>query len=270
MSEHKKPYIFVIGNEKGGAGKTTCSMHLIVSLLDKGYRVASVDTDSRQQSLTSYINNRKKYNQQNSDKRVPVSLHFVTQEVVGDEEKEKKRIEQEKFEQIIDVAKKQADYIVVDTPGSYSNYSRLAHSYADTIITPVNDSFIDLDVMAKIDHNKAEMSMPSIYSQMIWDQKMQRAERDGGSINWFVMRNRLSNLDAVNKRKVSDALAKLSKRISFNISPGFSERVIFRELFPVGLTLLDLKRANFDKSFSLSHIAARQELRDFLECIGVK
>ena len=142
--------------------------------------------------------------------------------------------------------------------------SRWAH------LTPVNDSFVDLDVIAKISGDNFDVSKPSIYSQMLWEQKMERASRDQGSIEWIVVRNRLSNIDAQNKRNVSSALEKLAKRVSFRVLPGFSERVIFRELFPFGLTLLDLKKANFNKSFSLSHVAARQELRDFLDSLGVK
>ena len=98
---------------------------------------------------------------------------------------------------------------------------------------------------------------------------MQRAARDRGSIEWFVVRNRLSNLDAKNKRNVHDALGKMSKRMGFKVLPGLSERVIFRELFPYGLTLLDLTIANFHKSFSISHVAARQELRDFLNSLNL-
>ena len=160
--------------------------------------------------------------------------------------------------------------MIIDTPGSYTHLSRFAHSYADTVITPVNDSFLDLDVMAKIDGETFDILKPSIYSQMIWEQKMERASRDKGSIDWVVLRNRLANLDAHNKRNVNDTLEKLSKRISFRIVPGFSERVIFRELFPHGLTLLDLKVANYNKAFSISHVAARQELRSFLDALGVK
>ena len=160
--------------------------------------------------------------------------------------------------------------MVIDTPGSYTHLSRFAHSYADTVITPVNDSFLDLDVMAKIDGETFDILKPSIYSQMIWEQKMERVSRDKGSIDWVVLRNRLANLDAHNKRNVNDTLEKLSKRISFRIVPGFSERVIFREFFPHGLTLLDLKVANYNKAFSISHVAARQELRSFLDALGVK
>lgn len=268
MSKSNPPYIFVVGNEKGGAGKTTCSMHLIVALLYQGYKVASIDVDSRQASLTNYLKNRELYNKQNPDKQVVSPWHFHLSETLkenkGDEEEEQKIL----FEKAL-VEASSADYIVIDTPGSHTFLSRLAHSYADTIITPINDSFLDLDVIAKID-DKDNIISPSIYSQMIWEQKMQRASRDGGSIEWVILRNRLSNLDAVNKRRVGNVLNKLAKRISFKLADGFSERVIFRELFLQGLTLLDLKNANYDKAFSTSHVLGRQELRNFLSFLGIK
>lgn len=270
MSQNKNPRIFVVGNEKGGAGKTTCSMHLIIGLLDKGYKVSSIDVDSRQHSLTSYINNREKYNQKNADHKVSSPKHFHLLEIFNDSIGEKDKKERSQFEQILTSAREDADYIVIDTPGSHTNLSRIAHSYADTVITPVNDSFIDLDVLAKINGDNLEISTPSIYSQMLWEQKMERASRDQGSIEWIVVRNRLSNIDALNKRNVAAALEKLSKRISFRVLPGFSERVIFRELFPLGLTLLDLTKTNFSKTLSLSHVAARQELRSFLESLSIK
>lgn len=270
MKSSNPPYIFVIGNEKGGAGKTTCSMHLISSLLSQGYRVSSIDADSRQHSLTNYINNRKCYNQKNPDKQVPSpSQHFHLAESVAATIEERQREERTIFEQIFQQAKQQTDYIVIDTPGSPSYLSKLCHSYADTIITPINDSFLDLDVMAKISPDDFSVIAPSIYSQMIWEQKMQRASRDNGTIEWVVVRNRLSTLDAVNKRKVAEVLSQLARRISFKVAPGFSERVIFRELFLHGLTLLDLNKANYDKTFSISHVAARQELRDFLSYLKV-
>lgn len=269
MNRSKKPRIFVVGNEKGGAGKTTCSMHLIIGLLDRSYDVASIDTDSRQHSLTSYVDNRKEYNNKNPDHQVEMPLHF---HLKGDQHADlAKQEKQEKlqFEQAFNLAYNHADYIVIDTPGSHTNLSRIAHSYADTVITPINDSFVDLDVIAKIDGNDLDMSKPSIYSQMLWEQKMERAARDQGSIDWVLLRNRLSSLDAQNKRNMADALEKISRRLSCRIAPGFSERVIYRELFPHGLTLLDLKKANFAKTFSLSHVAARQEIRDFLDNLKV-
>jgi chromosome partitioning protein len=266
----KRPYIFVVGNEKGGAGKTTCCIHLIVGLLEAGHKVAMIDTDSRQHSLTNYINNRKAYNKKNPEQQVVMPINFHIPEsrhptIVLKHEEEKAL-----FEQALEFAAGEADFIVIDTPGSCTFLSKLAHSYADTIITPINDSFFDVDVMAKINPDDLSIVSPSIYSEMIWEQKMQRAKRDKGTIEWIVMRNRLSNLDAVNKRNVSKVLDALSERISFKVIQGFSERVIFRELFLQGLTLLDLTKANHGKLFSLSHVAARQELRDFLNNLGLK
>lgn len=262
------PYIFVVGNEKGGAGKTTCSMHLITGLLEKGLRVSSLDTDCRQHSLTRYIQNREEYNKKNVDHLVPMSNHFLLKDSSARTLDDKEKEEKELFEEALGKAKNGADVVVVDTPGSHTFLSCLAHSYADTVITPINDSFVDMDVMAKID-TEGKIVSPSIYSQMIWTQKMERAKRDGKSIEWVVMRNRLSNLDATNKRNVSKALEELAKRISFKVVPGFSERVIFKELFLQGLTLLDLKKANFGKPFNMSHVAARMELREFMQNLGI-
>ncbi|MES2214536.1 MAG: division plane positioning ATPase MipZ [Pseudomonadota bacterium] len=270
MKPIKLPYVFVIGNEKGGAGKTTCSMHLIAGMLDSGLKVSSIDIDCRQHSLTRYIQNREIYNSKNPTKPVPMSKHFLLKEGTAPNVSEREMEEKDQFEKVFQEASKQGDVIIIDTPGSHSFLSRLAHSYADTVVTPINDSFLDIDVMAKINPDDLSVVEPSIYSQMIWEQKMERAKRDRGSIEWVVMRNRLSNLDATNKRSVAEVLDKLSKRISFKLAPGFSERVIFRELFLQGLTLLDLTKANYEKSFSISHVAARQELREFLKCLNIE
>lgn len=269
MKNINYPHIFVIGNEKGGAGKTTCSMHLIIGLLSEGLNVVSIDSDCRQASLTRYIENRGKYNQRNPNSQVKIPLHYLLKGSNKDTIKERELEEKKQFEDILTQAKEIGDVIVIDTPGTYSFLSSLAHSHADTVITPINDSFVDIDVMAKIDSEKMSIISPSIYSQMVWEQKLAKAQRTGGTIDWIVMRNRLSSLDAQNKRNVNKVLDDLAKRISFRQTPGFGERVIFRELFLEGLTLLDLKKANYEKAFSLSHVAARQELRDFLQAVNI-
>ncbi len=269
MKNRTIPYVFVIGNEKGGAGKTTCSMHLIAGLLDKGYKVASIDTDSRQHSLTTYLLNRSNYNKKNPNQQVTEPLHFHIKESNENNKDLKEQAELKSFEEAYLKAQDYADYVVIDTPGKDSVVSRIAHSRADTIVTPINDSFVDFDVLAKVNVDDFSIANPSIYSQMIWEQKIQKASNGGGSIDWIVVRNRLSNLDATNKRNVSRALELLSKRISFKVATGFSERVVFRELFLHGLTLLDLPHANYDKTFSVSHISARQELKEFLKCLDI-
>jgi chromosome partitioning protein len=143
----------------------------------------------------------------------------------------------------------------------------LAHSYADTIITPLNDSFVDLDVMVHLKPDSLELDKPSIYANRIWEQKKTKALRERGSIDWIVLRNRLSNIHSTNKQKMEEVLTILSKRLAFRCVPGFSERVIFREMFLSGLTLLDLKALGLPLQFS--HIAAKQELRSLIETISL-
>jgi chromosome partitioning protein len=244
-------------------------MHLIVGLLELGFKVGSIDVDCRQGSLSSYLDNRRLYNDRNPDKPVLMPQHILMEESLLNDIRAKNDQESELFAQCLAKVSETADVIVIDTPGTNSFLSRLAHSYADTVITPMNDSFIDLSVMAKIDPANMKIIGPSVYSQMVWEQKLERAKRDRKSIDWVVMRNRLSSVDAQNKRNVAKILNDLSKRISFRQVSGFGERVIFRELFLQGLTLLDLKKANYDKVFTISHVAARQELRDFLSAVNV-
>ncbi|NDB84399.1 MAG: ATPase [Alphaproteobacteria bacterium] len=269
MTERQGPYVFVVGNEKGGAGKTTCTMHLIAGLLDKGYKVSSIDVDCRQGSLSRYIENRRRYNEQNPDHNVPMPTHYLLSESKLDSVKQRQEEELMTFESIINRAKEESDFVVVDTPGTYSFLSSIAHSNADTVITPINDSFVDIDVMAKIDPHTMKVIGPSIYSQMIWEQKMAKAQKGGGSIDWVVMRNRLGSVDAKNRHNVAKVLDELAQRIAFRQAPGFGERVIFRELFLMGLTLLDLKKSSYSKSFNLSHIAAKQELQNLFGVLGL-
>ena len=262
ISSQRKAHVIVVGNEKGGAGKTTSAMHLIASLLSLGFRVASIDADIRQRSLTHYIENRIKTSQKKGMQLLVPDHHVID---VGPED-----VQIATFIDILEKSIHNNGFVVIDTPGSDNPLSRLVHSYADTIITPINDSFVDLDVLAKVDGEGLKIERPAIYSEMIWEQKMQRAKRDQGSINWIVMRNRLSSLDANNKRHMVEVLDRLSQRIGFTHAPGFGERVIFRELFLQGLTLLDLQNEKSALSLSMSHIAARQELRQFLKSLQIE
>ena len=256
-------YVIIVGNEKGGSGKTTTSMHLITALLRLGFKVGSVDVDPRQRSLTNYMENRK---QTMAEQRVklPMPDHICVERGNSNITQEAQDQERDRFETAMERLLPANDFIVMDGPGNDTFLSRLAHSYADLVITPINDSFIDLDVLGKVDGSTLKVLKPSIYSEMIWEQKMKRAKRDGGSIEWIVMRNRLSNIDARNKRYMTQALQELSRRIGFRLAAGFSERVIFRELFLQGLTVLDVMDTSSNVRVSLSHVAARQEVRDLL------
>ncbi len=266
-SSFNKAHIIIVGNEKGGCGKTTTTMHLIVALLRLGFSVGCIDLDSRQRSLTRYVENRRQTVAKEGIS-LPMPRHAVVNKSPFDSHEEAKRDERERFAQSLSTMYGTNDFVVIDTPGNDTYLSRLAHSFADTIITPINDSFVDLDVLASVDGRTLEIVKPSIYSEIVWEQKLQRAKRDGGSIDWIVMRNRLSNIDAKNKRFMAKVTMELARRIGFRAAPGFSERVIFRELFLQGLTVLDvMETANV--KISMSHIAARQEVRDLLKTLNI-
>jgi chromosome partitioning protein len=265
----QRGHIIVIGNEKGGSGKTTTSMHLIVGLLRLGFKVGSMDIDARQRSLTRYIGNRKNtMTSENAD--LPMPAHIVVQRSPFDIVTEAEADERDRFTRALARLLVNCDFVVIDSPGSDTYLSRLAHSYADTVITPVNDSFVDLDVLASVNGITMKVEKPSIYSEMLWEQKLLRAKRDGGSIDWVVMRNRLSNIDARNKRMITKVMEELHRRLGFRLAPGFSERVIFRELFLLGLTVLDVvETSKGGNTLSMSHLAARQEVRDLLLALRI-
>lgn len=263
MAQDQKPYVIVLGNEKGGTGKSTVSMHIIVSLMRQGHSVGTIDVDARQGTLTRYVENRRA-RQEKTGENLPLSVHipiFRSQlESVTAAEAEESTHFSDALEQL-----KNTDFIVIDTPGSDTYLSRLAHSHADSLITPLNDSFIDLDMLVRVNADSLDILRPSTYSEMVWEQKKQRAMRDSGSIDWIVLRNRLSNLNSRNKEEMERVLAALSKRIGFRLVAGFGERVIFRELFLNGLTLLDMKESN--TALTLSHVAAKQELASLMNMI---
>lgn len=263
MSPNHKPYVIVLGNEKGGTGKSTVAMHIITNLLRDNYTVGSIDVDARQGTLSRYLENRRaRLEKAGEDLPLPdhVPLFRSKLESVSAAEGE----ETQQFVEIMDRFKL-FDFVVIDTPGSDTYLSRLAHSHADTLITPLNDSFIDLDMLVRVSADSYDILRPSTYSEMVWDQKKQRAMRDNGSIDWIVLRNRLSSITSRNKEEMERVLSALSRRIGFRLLDGFGERVIFRELFLNGLTLLDMKETQM--TLTLSHIAAKQELASLMETI---
>ena len=244
-------HIIVVGNEKGGSGKSTTSMHVATALARLGHRVGALDLDVRQRSFGRYLENRQAYMKRKGlDLPTPVLGHMVA-DAEGDP-----------LSQAMVELEAQCDFILLDCPGSHTKLSQMAHSLADTLITPMNDSFIDFDLLARMSP-EGKVLGPSIYAEMVWSARQMRAQAGAGPIDWLVLRNRLGTQAMHNKRKVGTALTTLSKRIGFRVAPGFAERVIFRELFPRGLTLLDLRDIGTE-ALSMSNIAARQELRDLI------
>jgi chromosome partitioning protein len=261
----QRAQIVVLGNEKGGSGKSTAAMHLIVALLRDGYRVGAIDVDARQATLSNYLAARAAFAQARGiDLPLP-----ATEAVLRSEHDSRAAAEAEEAERFAAALGRLAgcDIVVIDCPGSDTHLSRLGHCHADTLITPINDSFVDFAMLAKVDPDNHDVVHPSIYSEMVWEARKRRFGRDRGRIDWIVMRNRLGASDARNKRDVGATLEALAKRIGFRTVKGFGERVIFRELYLQGLTLMDVREAGLGIQMAMSHVAARAEVRALVTAI---
>lgn len=266
----ERPYVIVLGNEKGGSGKSTTAMHISVALLREGYKVGTIDLDGRQQSLTRYMDNRAKF-VKDSGKPLPTP---TTRVVARSEARDRDVAEHEEktaFEGAYVSLASEVHVIVIDCPGSDTFLSRLAHTAADTLITPVNDSFVDIDLLARVEPETHKVLGPSLYAEMVWKARQRRQVADGGTIDWVVLRNRLGTLHARNKDRVEKVIRDLTKRIGIRAVPGLGERVIYRELFLRGLTLMDLKDVGgmSGKGMTLSNVSARQEIRALMTALDL-
>ncbi|SFN52921.1 chromosome partitioning protein [Roseovarius lutimaris] len=260
-------HIIVVGNEKGGAGKSTVSMHVASALARRGHKVSALDLDLRQKTFGRYAENRAKFIEK-SGLDLPSPRYHDLPEVAPDQLKPGENVYDRRLSAAVAELETDSDFIIIDCPGSHTRLSQVAHSLADTLITPLNDSFIDFDLLAHIDSDGKKILGPSVYSEMVWNARQLRAQAGLKAIDWIVVRNRMGAQQMVNKKKMGEAIDNLAKRIGFRVAPGFNERVIFRELFPRGLTLLDLKDIGV-KGLNISNIAARQELRDLIKALNL-
>ncbi|MBC7158327.1 MAG: division plane positioning ATPase MipZ [Rhodobacteraceae bacterium] len=258
-------HIIVVGNEKGGSGKSTTAMHVATALARMGHAVGGLDLDLRQRSFARYLENRAAFMA-----REGLALPSPVLHELPDVDRAQLDPAENVFDHRLSAAVAELEptctFIVIDCPGSHTRLAQVAHSLADTLITPMNDSFVDFDLLARIDAASGKVLGPSIYSEMVWSARQLRAQAGLPPIDWVVLRNRLGSQQMHNKRKVGAALTNLSRRIGFRVAPGFSERVIFRELFPRGLTLLDLREVGVEH-LNLSNLAARQELRELIAAL---
>ena len=248
------PHLIVFANEKGGTGKSTTAVHTAIALTALGHRVGMIDLDPRQRTVTRYLENRAE-----TARRRQIDLPAPDFAVLKGDNLEALDAE-------VAVLSQDKDFLIVDTPGRDDVFARHMAARANTLVTPMNDSFVDFDLIGQVDAESFKVRRLSFYSELIFEARKTRAKADGVSIDWVVLRNRLQHHDARNKKRVGDALMELSRRVGFRVIPGLSERVIFRELFPSGLTLLDKGHLG---ELGVSHIAARQELREMVSGLAL-
>nr|WP_294847040.1 division plane positioning ATPase MipZ [uncultured Sphingomonas sp.] len=247
-------HFIVFANEKGGTGKSTTAVHTAIALAASGHRVGVIDLDHRQRTTTRYLENRDE-TMKRLDKAIPQARYEVLddQSIAG-------------LDAAINRLAADTDVIVIDTPGRDDEVARAAILKADTLVTPMNDSFVDLDLIGQVHPETFKITRPSFYAEMIWNSRTQRAKNVGKSVDWVVLRNRLQHIQSHNLVRVGAALDELARRVGFRVIPGLGERVIYRELFPKGLTLLDFQEIG---EVGLGHVAARQELREMISSLDI-
>ncbi len=247
----------VFANEKGGTGKSTTAVHVAVALAYRGARVAAIDLDQRQRTFARYLENRADTAQRRNIK-LPTARFEVFE---GDTEG---------LEALVADMSAEADFIVFDTPGRDDPLARHAATEADTLVTPMNDSFVDFDLIGQVEGESFKVKKLSFYAELIWEARMKRSratiEQQRREMDWVVVRNRTGHVEARNMARIEQALTELSKRVGFRVAHGLSERVIFRELFPSGLTLLDKGHLG---ELGTSHLVARQELRTLVMALNL-
>jgi chromosome partitioning protein len=261
-------HILVVGNEKGGTGKSTTAMHLVVSLQKQGLDVAVVDLDSRQRSVTRYLENRAAFAERRGlGWRLPE--HAVVAPSAGQDSQERDREDEERLHGLLERLARNNAFIVIDCPGGHTHLAHLAHAVANTLLTPLNDSFVDLDLLAQVDPDTYAVSKLSFYAEAVWESRKLRAGSGLPGLDWVVVRNRIPPTHSKNRERMDLALKSLQKRLAFRYVRGLSERVIYRELFPKGLTLVDLKDIDEGPKLTMSHVAARHELRSLLNDLAL-
>ena len=255
-SPARHAHVIVFGNEKGGTGKSTTAVHVLVSLVREGKRVAGLDLDARQRTLDRYLENRRTYAVQHG-----AAIAQAECRVMPVPAAEGRGWLQDTLEALA----RDHDFIVVDCPGSDSDVARAAYALADSLVTPINDSFVDLDLIGHIAPDTYRVDKASHFAATVWESRKERALSGRRPLDWIVMRNRTGSADARNKRRMHDALTQLQSRMAFRYIRGLSERVIYRELFPLGLTMADIRDVPGALRMNLSHVAARHELLGLME-----
>lgn len=250
----KNTHHIVFANEKGGTGKSTTAVHVAVALAYQGHKVALIDLDPRQRTSYRYLENRDA-----TMKRLNIEIPQPAYDVFEEDNLAR-------LEQMIERMSHGADFLLYDTPGRDDKFARFVATRANTLVTPINDSFVDFDLIGQVDPETYKVRKLSFYAELIWDARKARAKADGATIDWVLLRNRTQYVEAHNMKRIVAALAELSQRVGFRIIPGLSERVIYRELFPSGLTMLDKEHLG---RLATSHLAARQELRELIKHLAL-
>lgn len=271
LTPPQKPHIIVFGNVKGGSGKSTLSMHVAVGLMKAGRRVATLDLDFDQRTLSRYIANRQDFAKER-DLILDIPTHYRFEEgPTGTRAHAPETARLNFISRAVAAVEADNDFLIIDTPSGVNKTNLFAHALADTVITPINDSFLDLDVILLASKEQTGNMSQSPYADTVERAREARRSVTSRAMDWLVVRNRFSLLESRNERAIREATEDAGKRLGFRTAPGLAERVIYREFFPNGLTAFDGMEASLlGVKAAPSHVAARQEVRQLISMVQVK
>jgi chromosome partitioning protein len=267
LPDLRTAHVIVVGNEKGGTGKSTLSIHITIALLKAGFRVATIDLDVRQQTLTRFFDNRRSW-AATAPWPVELPFHHAPQRGTSENVRDNETMEFAAFAEAVAAVEHAYEFVVIDTPASDSYLMRLAHSLADTLVSPVNDSYIDIDVFSRVHHDRMQRGQISQYADLVLEARRKRRLVDQGIIDWVLVRNRVASIQSNNARQIAVSLQRMAVELQFRAAEGLHDRVIFRELFPIGLTALDpIEEALRSGVLSASHQSARREIHGLISTL---
>jgi chromosome partitioning protein len=166
----------------------------------------------------------------------------------------------------IRMAQIECAFIIIDVGGHDSAIARRAIFMADTIVTPVNDSFIDLDMLGRIDPRTGALKTLGAFARLVEHLKEPGLALRARPLDWVVMQNRARGMTTKNERKFIDALNAIAPVAGFRLIPGLRERVVYRELFPIGLTLFDL---GMIPNLGRAQPAAQKEIAQMIDALNL-
>jgi chromosome partitioning protein len=242
-------HVIVFANEKGGVGKSTAAFHTAIALCNAGNNVAAIDLDSRQQSLSRALENR-----EGTGRRLKINLPQPRHATVNQPAPAMLAHE-------IARIGGGADFIVIDVAGHDSPLARRAIAMADTLVTPINNSFVDIDLLGRYDAVTHKLKSFGPFARLVQDLREVRDHSRQPPFDWIVMPNRTRHLPSHNQTRISNALTDLAPKAGFRIAAGLGERVAYRDLFLLGLTLLDLK---FIPAFAKAAPVAKSEIAQMI------
>ena len=266
-SERQPGRIIVFSNLKGGTGKSTTALSVIVGLLRRGKSVASLDLDMDQEALSRYLFNRTRFAKL-TKLRIGMPDHHRFTEIDPGGNGAELSTRLDILSGLIDNLVAENDYLVIDCPSLDNPLTRAVTARADVLTSPVNESFLDIDVIGEVRGSPPTVTRVGPFAEMIGAEMQRRRDEGIDQLEWIVVRNRRNPSATRHTAAIGTVLGELSRNLSFRVADGFVDRLIFRELFLVGLSILDLRKDDPLIASNSSHRSAYEEASNLLQSVG--